>query len=106
MDDPIDSGNFSMKVYLPLIRKDSITHMYGLAVYVKEEFPFARDLSLENSVDFYLLAVLLFWIYLFLLTLVFAVQLLSLHWEIQIMLLSQFPLTFHQTQNGMPCFIA
>ena len=30
----------------------------------------------------------------------------SLHWEILIMLLSQFPLTFHQTQNRMPCFIA
>ena len=43
-----------MRVYLPLIRKVSITHMHGLAVYVKEEFPFARDLSLENSVDFYL----------------------------------------------------
>ena len=29
----------------------------------------------------------------------------SLRWEILIML-SQFPLTFCQTQNGMPCFIA
>ena len=27
-----------------------------------------------------------------------------LHWEI-LMLLFQFPFTFHQTQNGMPCFI-
>ena len=33
---------------------DSITHMHGLAVYVKERLPFARDLSLENSTDFYL----------------------------------------------------
>ena len=40
------------------------------------------------------LTVLLFWIYFFLLTLVFVLQLLSLHWEILIMLLSQFPLTF------------
>ena len=39
-----------MRVYLPLIRKDSGTHMDGLAVYVKEGLPFARDLSLENSV--------------------------------------------------------
>ena len=30
----------------------------------------------------------------------------SLHWEILVMLLSQFPLTFHQTQNVMPHFIA
>ena len=31
---------------------------------------------------------------------------LSLHLEILIMLLSQFPLTFHHIQNGMPRFIA
>ena len=40
-----------------------------------------------------ILIVLLFWIYFFLLTLVFILQCLSLHWEILIMLLSQFPLT-------------
>ena len=28
--------------------------MFGLAVYVKEGLPFARDLSLENSADSYL----------------------------------------------------
>ena len=38
-----------MRGYLLLIRKDSITHMHTLALYVKEGFPFARDLSLENS---------------------------------------------------------
>ena len=54
LDDSIDSGNFSVRGYLPLIRKDSGTHMYGLAVYVKEGLPFARDLSLENSADSYL----------------------------------------------------
>ena len=42
-----------MKGYLPLIRKDSITHMYGLVVHVKEGLPFARDLSLENFGDSY-----------------------------------------------------
>ena len=40
--------------YLPSIQKDSSTHMHGLAVYVKEGLPFARDLSLENSADSYL----------------------------------------------------
>ena len=54
MDDSIDSGNFSVRDYLPLIQKDSVTHMHGLVVYVKEGFPFARDLSLENSADSYL----------------------------------------------------
>ena len=43
-----------MRGYLPLIRKNSITHINSLAVYVKEELPFARDLSLENSADSYL----------------------------------------------------
>ena len=54
LDDVIDSGSFSMRDYLPLIRKDSSTHMHGLAVYVKEGLLFARDLSLENSADCYL----------------------------------------------------
>ena len=43
-----------MTGYLPLIQKDSSTHMHGLTVYVKEGLPFARDLSLENSGDSYL----------------------------------------------------
>ena len=54
MDDSIDFGNFSVRGYLPLIQKDSVTHMHGLAVYAKEGLPFARDLSLENSADSYL----------------------------------------------------
>ena len=54
LGDSIDSDNFSVRGYLPLIRKDSGTHMHGLAVYVKEGLPFARDLSLENSADSYL----------------------------------------------------
>ena len=53
-----------------------------------------------------ILTVLLFWSYFFLLTLVFVLQWLSLHWEILILLLSKFQLTFHQIHNGMPRFIA
>ena len=190
LDDSIDSGNFSVRGYRPLIRKDSGTHMHGLADYSKEGLHIARDLSLENSADsclyfrvallhsvsyfFFLyrspsalctvfdsissniyevlsinpsanvfvfgdfnvhdkdwltfsggtdppgelcynflsqmtllrwltsllgcqtviLIVLLFWIYFFLLMLVFVLQRVSLHWEIVIMLLPQFPLTF------------
>ena len=52
MDDSIDSGN--LRGYFPLIRKDSVSHMHGLAVYVKEGLPFVRDLSLENAADSYL----------------------------------------------------
>ena len=35
LDDSNDSGNFSVRGYLPLIRKDSTTHMHGLTVYEK-----------------------------------------------------------------------
>ena len=54
LDGSIDSGNFSVTDYLPLIQKDSITYMHGLAVYVNEGLPFVQDLSLENSTDSYL----------------------------------------------------
>ena len=53
-----------------------------------------------------ILTVLPVWIYFFLLTLVFVLQWLSLHCEILIMLLSQFPLTFHQIHSGMHRFTA
>ena len=52
--DSIDSSNFYVTCYLPLIRNDSSTPIHGLAVYVSEGLPFARDLSLENSADSYL----------------------------------------------------
>ena len=54
LDDSIDSDNFSVRGYLPLIQKDFSTHMHGLAVYVKGGLPFAQDLSLESSADSYL----------------------------------------------------
>ena len=54
LDDSIDSANFSIRGYFPLIRKDSSTHMNGITVYVKEGLPFARDVSLEKSADSYL----------------------------------------------------
>ena len=34
LDDSIDSGNFSVRGYLPLIQKDSITHMHGLKDFI------------------------------------------------------------------------
>ena len=49
LDDSHDSGNFSLRAYLPLIWKDSSTYMHSSAVYVKEGLPFAWDLSLEIS---------------------------------------------------------
>ena len=43
-----------MRVYLSLILKDYVTHIHGLAVYVKEGLAFVRDLPLENSQNSYL----------------------------------------------------
>ena len=54
LDDSIHSGNFSVRGCIPIIRKESTTHMHGLAIYVKEGLPSARDLSLEHSADSYL----------------------------------------------------
>ena len=48
LDDSTDSSNFYVRGYLPLIRKDSSTHIHDPTVYVKEGLPFAQDLSLEN----------------------------------------------------------
>ena len=42
LDDSTDSGNFFVRGYLPLIPKDAITHMNGLAFHV-ERLPFALD---------------------------------------------------------------
>ena len=54
LDYAIGSSKFSVTGYLPLIRKNSRTHIHGLAVYVNEGLSFARDVSLENSADSYL----------------------------------------------------
>ena len=51
LDGSMDSGDFFVRGYLPLIWKDSSTHMHSLTVNVKEGLPFAQDLSLENTAD-------------------------------------------------------
>ena len=60
LDDLIDSGNFSVRSYLPLIGMDSSTHMHALWVYVNEGLPFSWELSLENSADSYVFTCLYF----------------------------------------------
>ena len=49
LEDKIDCSNFSVTGYPPVIRKDSVIYMHGLAVYLKRGLPLARDLSAENS---------------------------------------------------------
>ena len=64
LDDSINSGNYSVRSYLALIRKDSSSYMHGLTVCMKEGLPFAWDLSLENSADSYVFIWLYFTQYL------------------------------------------
>ena len=40
LDDLIDFDNLSMRSFLSLIQKDSVTHIYGLSVCMKEGLPF------------------------------------------------------------------
>ena len=53
MDDSIGSSNLSVRGCLLLIRKGSVTQMHGYAVYLKEWFPFTRNLPPENFEDSY-----------------------------------------------------
>ena len=60
LDDSINSGNFSVRSYLPLIQKDSITHMHGLAVYVEvglnsADSYFCFRLALLHSLSYFFL---------------------------------------------------
>ena len=64
-------------------------------VYHKD-WPYSDDITQIVNFPTWIsvtLTVLFFWIYLFFLTLVFVLRWLSLHWEILIILLPQFPLT-------------
>ena len=63
-----------------------------------------KGLTFLDGSQTVILIVLLFSTYFSLLSIVFVLQWLFLHWEILIML-SQFALTFHQIHKGIPCFI-
>ena len=54
LDETIDSNSFCVNGYLPLIRKDSSTHMHGLGVFVKEGLPLAREFSFEATDESYM----------------------------------------------------
>ena len=54
LDDLIDSGNFLVRRYLPLIQNNSIAHMMVLQFMWRKDFFFAQVLFLENSEDSYL----------------------------------------------------
>ena len=101
----------SLETLMFIIRTDLpvLVELINLVNYV---IIFRSQMTLFKWVTFLLrsqiviLTVLLFCIYFFLLTLVFVLQWLSLHQQILIMLMPQFPLTFHHNHNGIPHCIA
>ena len=44
----IDSNRFTVPGYHPILRKDSSTHMHGLAIYIRDSLPIARALDFET----------------------------------------------------------
>ena len=52
LGDPIGFSNFSVRYYLPLVQKDSLTHMFGLTVYVKKWLSFTYQLSRNSEVSY------------------------------------------------------
>ena len=108
--DEVLSINPSAIMLLPLetltsIIRTGLTILVELINLMNSVIIFLSQMTLHRWLPFQLrsqsviLINLLFWIYLFL-------EWLPLHWEIFIILLSQFPLTFHHIHNGMPHFIA
>ena len=94
----------SISTGLPILVQ--LISLVNSVVFFQTQMTFLRWLTFLFGSQTVILIVLLFWVYSFLLALVFVLQWLSLHWEILIMLLSQFPLTFYQIHNGMSRFIA
>ena len=44
-------SDFPIPGYLPIIRKDSSTHMHGLAVYARDTLPISREVHLEKPTE-------------------------------------------------------
>ena len=102
------SANFCVFGDFKVNHKDWLTYSGGTDPPSKlcYNFSFSNDLTQMVNFPTGILdcdpKVLLFWISFFLLTLVFFLQWLSLHWGILIMFLSQFPLTFQLIHNRIP----
>ena len=105
--DEVPSINPSANVFVlgdfNVHHKDWLTYSGGTDRPGELCYNFLSQMTLLRWLTFLLgsqtmiIIVLLFWMYLFLLTLVFVLQWFSLHWEILIMLF-QFPLTFTNSQ--------
>ena len=89
-----------IKTGLPILVE--LIHLVNSVIIFLSQMTLFRWLTFLLGSQTVILIVLLFWISFFLLTLVFVLQWLSVYWENLIMLLSPFPLTFHQVPNRMP----
>ena len=95
---PLETLTFIIRTGIPILVEliDLVN-----SVIISNDLRWLTFLLASQTVVF---TVLLFWIFSSDASLCSAVV--SLQWEILIMLLSQFPLTFHHINNGMPRFIA
>ena len=88
VEDSVDSNKLSVR---GVVRKGSVSHMHGLAVYTKNGVPFARNFSLETSQDLYLC---------FRLALLITVPYLhSLYWSLPSSLCALFSMSFLLTYS-------
>ena len=110
IDEVLSINSSAVFVFGDVQHKDWLTYLMELINLVNSVIILLSQMTLLRWLTFLLgsqtVIVLLFWIFFLYLMLVFVIQWLFLHWEILIMLLSQFPFTFHQIQNEMPHFIA
>ena len=86
-----------IRTWLPILVE--LIDLLNSITFFLSQMTLLRWLTFLLGCPIVILTVLLFWIYFALLTLVFVLQWLSFHWEILIMLLSQFPLTFIFTKG-------
>ena len=98
----------SLETLTPIIRTGlpilvELIDLLNFVIIFLSQITLLRWLTFLLESQAMILTLLFFWIYLFPPMLKFVLQWLSLLWEIQIMLLSQFPSTFQQIHNGMHC---
>ena len=95
-------GTFMIRTGLPILVE--LVDLVNSVVIFLSQTTLLRWLTFLLGSQTVILTVLLFWIYLFLLTVVFVLLRLSLRWRV--IMLYQFPLTFHHIHYRMPPFIA
>ena len=99
----------SLETLTSIIRTGSpilveLINLVNSVIIFQSQMTLLRWLTFLLGSQTVILIVLLFWISF--LTLVFALRWVPHYWETLIILLSHFPLTFHQIHKEIPCFIA